>query len=137
MNIYIFGNGNIRFDDFQKHYVKYLAEYIGNEETSYTTCDFRGVDTLVMEFLKYSSANVTIFHIGERPRYLPDKYKTKVSNWNLKGGFKDDPERDLAAIHHCTHYLAVDFNSDSGRISGTRKNIDLCQSLGKIDLTKC
>ena len=86
-------------------------------------CDYKGVDTLVMELLKSEASKVTVYHIGERPRYLPDKYKTKVSGWKLIGGFETDEARDMAAIESCSHYLAVDFNSDEQRKSGTLKNI--------------
>lgn len=130
--IYIFGNGNIRYSDFGKFYIKPLTNYLGKEVVSFLLCDFRGVNTLAMEFLKHETPNVSIFHIGERPRYLPDKYKTKVSSWNIIGGFDDDESRDNAAIKESTHFVAIDFNSNEKRISGTQKNIELCLTLGKI-----
>jgi hypothetical protein len=136
MNIYIFGNGNIGFDDFIEYYEKPLRSYLSREDVSFSVCDFKGVDTLVMELLKCVSAKVTLYHVGERPRYLPDKYKTKVNQWKIKGGFESDEARDLAAIDNCTHYLAVDFNSNSQRKSGTRTNIDLCAAKNKIRIEK-
>lgn len=51
------------------------------------------------------------------------------------GNFKTDQERDRAAIERCTHYLAIDFNSDEKRKSGTLKNIELCNERGKLYLT--
>lgn len=132
MNIYIFGNGNTSFDDFLEHYAATLREYAGQKDVSFSLCDFRGVDTLAMEFLKTITANVRIYHIGERPRYLPDKYKTRVSQWEIIGGFADDESRDAAAIEGCTHFLAVDFNSNEKRKSGTQKNIERCMDSGKI-----
>jgi hypothetical protein len=57
------------------------------KEVEFILCDFRGVDTMTMEFLKCLTAKVTIYHIGENPRYLPDKYRTKVSLWELLGVF--------------------------------------------------
>ena len=81
-----------------------------------------------------SSRNSTALHIGEAPRYLPDRYKTRVQQWTLQGGFADDAERDQAAISQCTHFLAYDFNTNDKRTSGTRKNIDRCLALGKIRL---
>ncbi len=87
-----------------------------------------------MELLKSLNKNVTVFHIGEKPRYLPDKYKTKVAGWKLIGGFQDDESRDLAAIENCTHFIAKDFNSKADRISGTMKNILKCSALNKVEI---
>jgi hypothetical protein len=132
MNIFIFGNGNISFPDFIQYYEKPLGQWISQESTEFTVCDFRGADTLVMELLKCETPQVTVYHIGERPRYIPDKYKTKVSQWKLEGGYENDELRDMAAIENCTHFLAVDFNSNEKRKSGTQKNIELCEALNKI-----
>lgn len=134
MNTFIFGNGNLSFTDFVEHYSKRIKMIGFGTDIHFTICDFRGVDTLTMEFLKCEAANVSIFHIGEMPRYLPDKFRTRVSEWNLIGQFKSDKERDLAAIENCTHFLAFDFNSDESRKSGTQKNIEKCLKLNKIRL---
>jgi len=133
MKVFVFGNGNIPFYSFMGDYEDYLRRLIG-EDVHFIVCDFRGVDTLTMEYLKTETENVSVYYIGEKPRYLPDKFNTKVSKWGNKGGFKSDSERDLAAIEDCTHFLATDFNSDNKRVSGTKKNIDMCLSLGKIPI---
>ncbi|MBL3658642.1 hypothetical protein [Fulvivirga sediminis] len=133
MIVYIFGNGNIKYSDFEEFYLK-LIKRLANENVQFIVCDFRGVDTLIMEYLKCETEKVTIIHIGEKLRYLPDKYKTKVSQWKIKGGFEDDKSRDNYAINICTHFIAKDFNSNKNRISGTQKNIELCQSLNKIKI---
>jgi hypothetical protein len=96
--------------------------------------DFRGVDTLMMEYLKTKTSKVTVLHIGEKPRYAPDRYKTKVSSWTFVGGFQDDQSRDEEAIKNCTHYLAIDRNSNDSRKSGTMRNLERCEALGKIAL---
>jgi len=134
MHIYVFGNGNISFADFIHYYQQPLSSYLSNNKVSFSVGDYKGVDTLVMELLKRESSHVTVYHVGERPRYLPDKYKTKVSSWKLIGGFDTDEARDLAAIESCSHYLAVDFNSDEQRKSGTLKNIEVCQTNNKKSL---
>lgn len=134
MKIFIFGNGNTTFDTFLKHYIKPIQPFIDNKETKFILCDFRGVDTLMMEYLKSESKNVSIYHMGEKPRYQPDKFKTKVHEWEFNGGYKSDRERDGAAIEACTHYLALDNNSNDKRKSGTLKNIELCESLKKISI---
>lgn len=135
MIIYIFGNGNISFQYFKTHYEKILNHYLDNDGITFIVGDFKGVDTLTMELLKCSSSNVIIYHVADKPRYLPDKFKTKVSSWTIKGGFENDDQRDLEAIKTCTHFIAIDFNSDSKRKSGTQKNIELCEELGKIRLS--
>jgi hypothetical protein len=135
MNIYVFGNGNLSFSDFKIYYEEIISRFMDNENVIFFLCDFRGVDVLTMELLKCNSKNVCIYHIGEKPRYFPDKYKTKVSNWSILGGFENDEQRDKEIIMKCTHFVAFDFNSDNKRKSGTQKNIELCESLGKIRLT--
>lgn len=135
MNIYLFGNGNISFEDFRIHYEEVISRCLSDETVHFSLCDFRGTDTLVMELLKCTSANVSVYHMGEKPRYLPDKFKTKVGSWKIIGGFENDAQRDMEVISQCTHFIAIDFNSDEKRISGTQKNIDLCEKLGKIRLT--
>jgi len=90
------------------------------------------VDTLTLELLKCSTEKVRVFHVGERPRYLPDTYRTLVARWTLVGGFLSDGARDAAAIDACTHFLAHDVNSDAQRKSGTLRNIERCLALGKV-----
>lgn len=134
MKIYIFGNGNISFQEFLKYYAEPLEKYLNQEQSSFLLCDFRGVDTLMMEYLKSATGNVSVYHIGKKPRYLPDKYKTKVNSWKLIGGFESDSARDQAAINECTHFLAIDKNSNENKKSGTFKNMERCESLGKIKI---
>lgn len=135
MNIYIFGNGNISFSDFKKNYEEIINLYLNKDDITFSLCDFKGVDTLTMELLKCVTSNVNIYHIADKPRYLPDKFKTKVSGWTVLGGFENDEQRDNEVIKNCTHFIATDFNSDFKRKSGTQKNIELCEKLGKIRLT--
>ena len=135
MKIYIFGNGNISFNDFEHFYRKPLEPFLSDDDVEFIVCDFRGTDTLSMELLKCYTPRVTVYHIGEKPRYFPDTYKTKASQWQIKNGFKSDADRDFAAMTDCTHFLANDFNSDARRKSGTQQNIERCLELGKTDLS--
>lgn len=134
MEIFVFGNGNLSFNDFLNYYSKKIILAIDKFNPLFIVCDFRGTDTLTMELLKSLTPNVIVLHIGEKPRYLADKFKTKVSQWDIKGGFIDDAERDEFAINLCSHFLAYDFNSDEKRKSGTQKNIEKCNDLKKISL---
>jgi hypothetical protein len=113
MKIFVFGNGNLSFDDFLKYYLTPIQKIAYKDNVIFILSDFRGTDTLMMEFLKCVTSSVRIYHIGEKPRYFPDIFKTKASDWKLISGFKSDRERDIAAINDCTHFFAYDFNSDS------------------------
>ena len=135
MHIYIFGNGNISFTDYRTHYEQVLLPYLNRDDVHFLVCDFKGVDTLTMELLKCCTERVSVYHIAERPRYMPDRFRTKVNGWKVLGGFENDEQRDLAAIRECTHFIAVDFNSDNQRKSGTLQNMERCERAGKIRLS--
>ncbi len=136
MQVYIFGNGNISFDDFRKHYEEPIKRILESDnDAGFLLCDFRGTDTLAMELLKSKTSNVTVFHVGEKPRYFPDKFKTKARGWKVVGGFESDEQRDIEVAKLCTHFLAKDFNSDEKRKSGTLKSIEFCIELGRVNLS--
>jgi len=135
MHLYVFGNGNLSFPAFLELYGEPLDRLL-ERELRVLVGDFRGVDTLVMEYLKCATANVRVYHVGERPRYLPDAFRTMVSRWELVGGFDSDGARDAAAIAACSHFLAHDFNSDAKRKSGTLRNIERCLELGKTRILR-
>jgi hypothetical protein len=133
--LYICGNGNIAWADFKVHYEVPLLRLLADEPGAcFAVGDFRGADALALEVLKTATPNVRLYHVGHYPRYLPDKFKTFVPQWQILGGFASDQERDHAAIDACTHFLGVDFNSDTKRTSGTAKNLQRCLSLGKLPL---
>ena len=134
MRVFIFGNGNLSFENFQLHYQTVLDGLTYDDDLHFVLGEFRGADILALEYLKTRSANVTLLHMRDRPRYLPDKFRTMVRNWEIVGGFKNDLARDEAATERCTHFLGVDFNSDEKRVSGSQKNINRCLGLGKIRL---
>lgn len=133
MTVYVFGNGNLSFVEFLRLYTPPLW-LSATQGARFVVCDFRGVDTLAMELLKSETHQVDVHHVGEQPRYLPDRFGTRVARWNLVGGFSSDRTRDDAAIAACTHFLAFDFNSNETRKSGTAKNIERCLALGKTRL---
>ncbi|MCS3867494.1 hypothetical protein J3D55_000410 [Chryseobacterium ginsenosidimutans] len=131
--IYVSGNGNLSWENFHQFYIEPLKK-LNLSECEFIIRDFSGTDTLMMEFLKDKSENVTILHVGQRPRYLINKFKTKAEKWNVIGGFTSNYERDLFGIELCTHFLAIDFNTDENRKSGTLKNIEKCLNLNKIKI---
>lgn len=132
--IYVFGNGALAFDDFLRLYAPLIEAALARPDTAWSLCDFRGVDTLAMEYLKTRTASVTVFHVGERPRYLPDRRATQVERWQLRGGFADDTARDDAARAASTHYLAYDRFSTPRRPTGTAAIIERCRTDGMVAL---
>jgi len=130
--VFICGNGNISFDAFAHDYLDKI-KHAANSGMSFVLCDFRGADILSMEVLKTLSANVTICHVGSRPRYTPDKYKTFVSKWKFIGGFLGDADRDDYAANLAKYIIAADYNSDENRKSGTRTNIEKFLSSEKLE----
>ena len=131
--IYVSGNGNVTWENFHQFYIEPLKK-LNLSEYEFIIGDFSGTDTLMMEFLKDKSENVTILHVGKKPRYFANLFKTKAEKWKIVGGFSSDYERDQFGIEHCTHFLAADFNTDEKRKSGTLKNIEKCRSLNKIEI---
>ncbi len=136
MHLFVFGNGNISLSDFVRYYEIPLRKQMQEtlQPVHIHVCDFRGVDTLVMELLKTETPHVHVYHIGDKPRYMPDHFRTFVNQWQWIGGFKTDTERDVAVMEKCTHFLGIDFNSDANRKSGTQKNIEKCRALNKIEV---
>ncbi|EFK37461.1 Uncharacterised protein [Chryseobacterium gleum] len=131
--IYVFGNGNISWDNFHQFYIEPIKQ-LDWSKCEFLIGDFNGTDTLMMEFLKDKTSNVTILHIGEKPRYFVNRFNCQAGNWKTIGGFQTDKERDKYAMTMCTHFLGIDFNSDERRKSGTLQNIKACFDLGKIKI---
>lgn len=134
MRLYVFGNGNLGFDAFLQHYVPVLETALA-ADAAFIVCDFRGADVLTLEWLKTRTGEVEVLHVGERPRYLPDRYRTRVSAWTLSGGFASDEARDTAALERCSHVLARDFNSKPERTSGTARLLEQAATLGRVRLS--
>ncbi|MCE9576904.1 MAG: hypothetical protein K8W52_27405 [Deltaproteobacteria bacterium] len=132
--IYVFGNGRLSFEDFLRLYVPALEPALAQHDTAWVVGDFRGVDTLVMEYLKARTAAVTVFHVGERPRYLPDRHGALAAQWQLRGGFANDRARDEAAIAACTHFLAIDRFSLPQKPTATAALIERCRAAGKLPI---
>ncbi|WP_294293075.1 hypothetical protein [uncultured Chryseobacterium sp.] len=131
--IFLFGNGNLSWENFHRFYIEPLKG-TAVSECEFIIGNFAGTDTMMMEYLKDKTENVTIIHMKDRPRYSVNTFRNKASKWKTVGGFVSDAERDNFGISNCTHFLAVDFNSDETRKSGTLKNIEKCVSLGRIKL---
>lgn len=130
----MFGNGALSFDDFQGLYVPAIELALERPATSWVLCDFRGVDTLTMEYLKTRTAAVTVLHVGAAPRYLPDRRHTHVEAWTIRGGFADDDARDRAALASASHFLAVDRFSTLKRPTATARLVEKATAAGCVPL---
>lgn len=128
--VYVFGHGGLEFAEFLELYAPPIEAALADDTTTWAVCDFRGVDTLAMEYLKARTRAVTVFHVGTRPRYFPDRRAANVAHWQLRGGFADDDARDNAALAIATHFLAVDRFSTPKRTSGTGRIIERALAAG-------
>ena len=63
MRLYIFGNGNVSFADFLDLYLGPLSQVSLDGDVSFLVGDFRGVDTLAMEYLKCLTPRVSVYHV--------------------------------------------------------------------------
>lgn len=130
--IYVFGHANINYWDFRAFYERALFEQtLPPYRTRFVLGDCRGTDTLAMEFLK-NHPNVCVYHMHDKPRYLPDRFESKVAQWQVHGGFQTDGQRDRACIDVCTHYIGVSLRDGSGCSKLIRK----LELTGKISLNK-
>lgn len=132
--IFITGNGNISYELFEKHYISILKKFDPNFEHKYIVSDFRGTDTLAMEWLKTKTKNVTICCKGLAPRYMPDTFKTYVKNWKVVNCLKNNRGCDEYMLTNCNYLLGYDQNTDSNRISGTMHNLMRAKRMKKIIL---
>lgn len=77
--IYVSGNGNVTWENFHQFYIEPLKK-LNLSEYEFIIGDFSGTDTLMMEFLKDKSENVTILHVGKNQDILPICLKQRQRN---------------------------------------------------------
>lgn len=117
---FISGHGNITFEEWLEYY-KPLIDKALKENACFIIGDFRGADTLSMEYLKDKTALVTITHCFENPRYKVDVSGLLSNEWKYVGGFMNDTERDAFMTENSDTDIAW---IRAGREkSGTAKNI--------------
>lgn len=65
MNIFIFGNGNISFEDFLTYYKNPLKDYLGNKKIEFTATHVKldNIDNQCIIFLLRGLGNSSIFLI--------------------------------------------------------------------------
>jgi hypothetical protein len=86
--VFVSGHLNTTQAEFDEHYAPRLLKHLGNA-SKFIVADARGTDTLAQRFLANRGADVTVFHMFERPRNNQFELPTK-------GGYRSDEERDAA-----------------------------------------
>ncbi|MGI9581363.1 hypothetical protein ACR1PO_09135 [Chryseobacterium sp. RRHN12] len=87
--IYVFGNGNISWDNFHRFYIEPIKE-CNLSECEFLIGDFTGTDTLMMEFLKDKTSNVTILSYRRETKifckYIQLPGGKLENNWRISNG---------------------------------------------------
>lgn len=96
MIYFISGHRKINKDEFDRLYIPAITKVIAfDPDFRFVVAECRGVDSMAQDLLKSLLSEdqhyrVTVYHMFDKPRYLAsDKF-------NVRGGFKDDIERDTA-----------------------------------------
>jgi len=118
---FISGHGYLTYEDWLLHYKSKLDKVLSNKGF-FILGDYKGCDVLCMEYLKNKTSNVTICHMFDKPRYLPDKFNSLVKNWEIIGNFVSDESRDTYMTNNSDFDIA--YVKEGGDISGTAKNIN-------------
>lgn len=117
---FISGHGNITFEEWLNQYKPSIDQALA-EEASFIIGDFRGTDTLSMEYLKDKTASVTITHCFSNPRYKADTGGLLSNEWKYVGGFANDTERDTFMTENSDADIAwIRLGREK---SGTAKNL--------------
>ena len=116
---FISGHRDITEAEFNKYYLTALFRAIDNYDAYFVVGDYYGVDIMAQNYLvnvlKINPEHITVYHMFEKPRNLNSKIT------NLKGGYKDDIERDSAMTNESDEDIA--FIRKGKEASGTAQNI--------------
>ena len=114
---FISGHRDITQDEFDKYYLEILDKVAEDESATFVVGDYQGVDFMAQQALAemVNPDRVTVYHMFEKPRHLAsDKF-------HLKGGYKDDIDRDSAMTRESTDDIA--WIRKGKETSGTAQNI--------------
>ena len=116
MIYFISGHRNITDEEFMLHYSPRIYDALRDPKAQFVIGECDGVDSLAQKFLigKIDNDKVTIFHMGDNPKYY-------FGEWKLKGGYNTDIHRDSVM----TNYSSVDIAwiRNWGENSGTEQNV--------------
>lgn len=114
---FISGHRDITQDEFDKYYLDTIDKLAEDPRVTFVVGDYQGVDFMAQQALAemVNPDRVTVYHMFKKPRNLAsDKF-------HLKGGYKNDIERDSAMTHDSTDDLA--WIRKGKETSGTAQNI--------------
>ena len=118
---FISGHGNLTFEEWLVFY-KPLIDKALESESNFILGEFRGTDTLTMEYLKNKTTKVTVTHCFENPRYKVDTIGLASKKWIYIGNFQNDLERDTFMTENSDEDIA--WVREGRERSGTAKNIN-------------
>jgi len=111
--LYVSGHLDLTRDEFNAHYVPKLDAAVKEPPVAFVMGDARGADQLAQAYLGSKYANVTVYHMFEKPRYN--------AGFDTVGGFTSDTSRDEAMTQASTHDIA--WVRPGREASGTAKNL--------------
>lgn len=111
---FISGHLDLTPEEFQEHYVPQLEEAV-QAGGRFVVGDANGADTMAQDYLRRRTADVTVFHMFERPR-------NNVGYFPTMGSYKTDKERD-EAMTQCSD-ADILWVREGREKSGTAKNRD-------------
>jgi len=114
MIYFISGHRNITPEEFNTHYLPLLYDALKNENSKFVIGDYNGVDSIAQQFLINKTNNILIYHMFESPM-------NNYGNYETKGGYKDDIERDSAMTLESD--IDIAWVRNMGEHSGTEQNI--------------
>ena len=114
---FISGHRDITQEEFDKYYLEIFDKVAEDASATFVVADYQGVDFMAQQALAemVNPDRVTVYHMFEKPRHLAsDKF-------HLKGGYKDDIDRDSAMTRESTDDIA--WIRKGKETSGTAQNI--------------
>lgn len=84
----ISGHLDLTTHEFEEHYKPIIDDAIA-KGCHFIVGDARGTDTLAQAYLATHNAEVTVYHMFERPRH-------NTGDFPVRGGYPSDDERDAA-----------------------------------------
>jgi len=116
---FISGHRDITQAEFDEYYKTAIDKVIMlYDNCEFVVGDYHGVDIMAQQYLKIKdieNKRITVYHMFDKPRNLA------TSEFNIKGGYKSDEERD-AAMTNASDFDIAWFRKGKEN-SGTAQNI--------------
>lgn len=138
MSAKVFISGSISIKKLPTEVIKSIDKII-SQNFEILVGDAKGVDSLVQNYCsKMNYFNVTVYTIGEAPRYLLNQKfkvkKIKIAD-NIKKEFQRQQEKDIAMTKDCDYCLIVWDEKSKGSYSNILRAIEYKKKF-KVYLTK-